>query len=125
VIGYRLPDEPEPIGDDMPPMFVPLLELENLAPGTWYVNVVATRPDHRGRGHGTKLLAIAEQLAEEAASRALSIIVSDGNLAARRLYGRLGYKQIAARPMVKENWTHQGRNWMLLVKPRSIPDEII
>ncbi len=29
LIGYPLPDEPEPIGDDMPAMFVPLQELED------------------------------------------------------------------------------------------------
>src|SRR5215813_4115296 len=32
LIGYEIPDRPEPIGADMPPMFVPLQELENLAP---------------------------------------------------------------------------------------------
>ena len=31
-------------------MFVPLQELENLAPGTWYVNVLAVRPEFRGLG---------------------------------------------------------------------------
>ena len=33
LIGYPLPDAPEPIPDTMPAMFVPLQELENLAPG--------------------------------------------------------------------------------------------
>jgi hypothetical protein len=37
----------------MPAMFVPLQELENLAPGTWYVNVLAAYPEHRSQGHGT------------------------------------------------------------------------
>ena len=41
-------------------MFVPLQELENLAPGTWYVNVLAAYPEHRGQGYGTALLAVAE-----------------------------------------------------------------
>ena len=50
LIGYPLPDRPEPIDDDqMPPMFVPLQELENLAPGTWYVNVLATCPNTAAR----------------------------------------------------------------------------
>src|SRR5215207_4705395 len=39
LIGYRQPDEPEPVDyATTPAMFVPLIELENLAPGTWYVN---------------------------------------------------------------------------------------
>jgi hypothetical protein len=36
LIGYPLPEAPEPIGPEMPAMFVPLQELENIAPGTWY-----------------------------------------------------------------------------------------
>ena len=43
LVGYPLPDAPEPIDyDRMPALFVPLQELENLAPRTWYVNVLAT-----------------------------------------------------------------------------------
>ena len=85
LIGYPLPDQPEPIAADMPPMFVPLQELENLAPGTWYINVLAAYPDQRGKGHGSALLALAERLAADAGRRGLSIIVSDANTGARRL----------------------------------------
>jgi len=38
LIGYEISDTPDPIGSDIAQMFVPLQELENLAPGTWYVN---------------------------------------------------------------------------------------
>ena len=48
VIGYPLPDVPEPVPSDMPPMFRPLQELENEAPGSWYINVLAVIPAHRG-----------------------------------------------------------------------------
>ena len=47
MMGYEISEYPTPIGDDMPAMFVPLQELENLAPGTWYINVLATFPEHR------------------------------------------------------------------------------
>ena len=46
----------------------------------------------------------------------LSIIVSDGNAAARRLYERCGYRLAATRPMVKEGWESTGANWLLMVK---------
>jgi ribosomal protein S18 acetylase RimI-like enzyme len=116
VIGYPLPDRPRPIADTMSPMFVPLQELENLAPGTWYVNVLAAYPEERGRGHGTALLALAEDLAAEAGSRGLSIIVSDSNGGARRLYERVGYREVARRRKVKEGWQNPGSEWVLLVK---------
>ena len=47
LIGYPLPDTPEPIDPAMPAMFVPLQELENIACGTWYVNVLAVFDEHR------------------------------------------------------------------------------
>jgi ribosomal protein S18 acetylase RimI-like enzyme len=119
LIGYRLPDEPEPIDyERMPAMFVPLQELENLAPGTWYVNVLAAYPEHRGRGYGTRLLGLAEELATASGSEGLSVIVSDANRGARRLYERCGYRVVAERAMVKEGWENAGTSWILLVKAR-------
>jgi ribosomal protein S18 acetylase RimI-like enzyme len=117
LVGYPLPDAPEPIDTEkMPAMFVPMQELENLAPGTWYVNVLATYPEHRGKGYGATLLDVADRLAAEAGLRGLAIIVSDANVGARRLYTRSGYEEIASRPMVKEDWESPGANWVLLVK---------
>ena len=116
LIGYPLPETPEAIDDDMPAMFVPLQELENLAPGSWYVNVLAAYPNRRGQGLGMGLLRLAERLARAGGQRSLSIIVSDANQGARRLYERAGYREKAQRPMVKEDWNNAGRNWVLLVK---------
>jgi ribosomal protein S18 acetylase RimI-like enzyme len=116
LIGYALPDQPEEIGADMPAMFVPLQELENLACGTWYVNVLAAYPEYRGRGLGTALLGIAERRAAQSRCTGLSIIVSDANAGAMRLYERCGYRRVATRPMVKESWDNPGENWVLLVR---------
>lgn len=115
LIGYPLPAEPDPaVYDDLPPMFVPLQQLEDLAAGTWYVNVLAAYPEYRGRGCGSGLLAIAERLAADTGCSGLSLIVSDANTGARRLYERCGYFERATRPMVKEDWDNAGGNWVLL-----------
>jgi ribosomal protein S18 acetylase RimI-like enzyme len=116
LIGYPLPDRPDPIPDSMPAMFVPLQELENLAPGSWYVNVLAAYPEHRGRGLGTTLLGLADRIAADGGSRGLSIIVSDANTGARRLYERCGYRKVAQRAKVKEDWQNPGTSWVLLRK---------
>lgn len=101
----------------MPAMFVPLQQLENLAPGTWYVNVLATYPKWRNKGLGTALLNHAEKLAVTAGvKKGMSVIVADNNKAARRLYERIGYREVADRPMIKENWKSSGSAWILLVK---------
>ncbi len=116
LIGYPLPDTPEPIDPAMPAMFVPLQELENIACGTWYVNVLAVFDEHRGQGIGTRLLSFADGVASDLSLKGLSIIVSDGNSGARRLYESCGYRLVAQRQMVKEDWASDGRNWLLLTK---------
>lgn len=79
LIGYPLPDRAAPIDLDIPSMIVPLQQLENLACGSWYVNVLAAYPEHRGRGDGARLLGLVERLAGAAGRRGLSVIVSGSN----------------------------------------------
>jgi ribosomal protein S18 acetylase RimI-like enzyme len=116
LIGYEIPNNPEPVPNDMPAMFVPLQELENLAPGTWYINVLAVRPQFRRQGLGTRLLGLADERAEALGTRGLSVIVSNANTGARRLYEHCGYNESATRLMVKENWKNEGESWVLLTK---------
>lgn len=117
LIGYPLEDDP-PATDysELPSMFVPLQQLEDMVPGTWYVNVVATREAHRGKGYGTELLALAENIAAGLGKRGVSLIVANTNVGARGLYGRRGYRELAQRPMVKRGWAHPGTNWVLMAK---------
>jgi ribosomal protein S18 acetylase RimI-like enzyme len=114
--GYAIPPVPEPIPDDLPALFRPLQELENLAPGSWYVNVLAAYPQCRNRGLGTRLLGVAEDITHEAGLAALSIIVAGSNTGARRLYERTGFAEVARRAIVKEGWASASTEWVLLIK---------
>ena len=114
--GYAISADPDPLPDDMPAMFRPLQELENLAPATWYVNVLAALPDHRGQGWGTHLLDLAEAIARDEDLSGLSLVVADNNDNARRLYERVGYRERARRTMIKEGWRSEGDEWILLVR---------
>jgi len=117
LMGYPLSSVPQVYSlNDVPAMVAPLYELEHLAPGTWYVNVLATFPEFQGNGIGTELLHVAETLARDSQCAGLSLIVSDANVGARRLYERHGYGEQATRPIVKEDWEHAGQNWVLLAK---------
>jgi ribosomal protein S18 acetylase RimI-like enzyme len=116
LMGYPILAIPEPIADDEMATIRPLIELENLTPSTWYVNVLAAYPEERGRGHGARLLELAEDIAREQNLRAMSIIVASGNAGARRLYERTGYAETARRPIVKDGWECESDEWMLLVK---------
>jgi ribosomal protein S18 acetylase RimI-like enzyme len=116
LVSYPLRDVPVPIGTDVPAIFVPMLELENEACCTWYINVLAAYAEHRNRGHGSRLLSIAEMLMRDGGLAGMSLIASDASLAALRLYERFGYRQLASRQMVKGDWQNPGTTWRLLVK---------
>jgi ribosomal protein S18 acetylase RimI-like enzyme len=100
----------------MPSVIRPLIELESLAPGSWYVNVLAVFPDHQGRGFGTRLLALAEELAGISGAEHLSIIVAAENSGAVSLYRRTGYVDTARRPVVPFPGFGFAGDWLLMVK---------
>ncbi len=117
LLGYRLPDpyEAGPL-DEIPDVVRPLVALEALVPGSWYVNAVATDSAFRGHGIGHKLMEWAEQLAKVSDSGALSLIVAEENALARRLYENLGYETSARRPIVPfPGGPHTG-DWILMKK---------
>jgi ribosomal protein S18 acetylase RimI-like enzyme len=116
LIGYEIAENPEPIPDDMPAMFVPLARARKLCTGHLVHERAGRTPAFRSQGLGTKLLALAEEIAHELGKRGTSVIISDTNLGARRLYERLGYNEKARRLMVKDNWQNEGLSWVLLTK---------
>lgn len=117
LLGYGAEAEPEPIDPDTPPIFVPLLELEALAPGSWYLNVLATHAAFRGMGLGSALLAQAETIAASAGHASISLIVADTHQDALRLYAAKGYREVARRPVVKGDWQVNAAEWLLFIKP--------
>lgn len=116
LLGYPAAQEPEAIEPGTPPIFVPLLELENLAPGSWYLNVLATYPEHRGKGLGSALLAKAEAVARKSGRSTISLIAEDTHQDALRLYRAKGFVEIARRAVVKDDWSVDAREWILFTK---------
>lgn len=117
LLGYPAEAEPGPIDPEMPAVLVPLLELEALAPGSWYLNVLATYDGYRGKGLGSALLARAEDVARQAGFTEISLIAEDTHLDALRLYTGKGYREIARRPVVSGDWQVDAKEWILFTKP--------
>ena len=117
LVGYRL-DDPYDLGGlaEIPPIVQPLVKLEARAPGSWYVNVLATFPEFRGLGIGTALLEIAERNAHEAGAGALSVIVASWNAAASRLYRRAGYEAVATEPAIPFPGCPHTGDWVLMIR---------
>lgn len=117
LVGYPAEAEPGPIEPDTPPVFVPLLELEALAPGSWYLNILATYEAFRGRGLGSALLAHAEAVAAAGGYDTISLIAADTHGDALRLYRATGYREQARRPVIKGDWRADANEWILFTKP--------
>jgi ribosomal protein S18 acetylase RimI-like enzyme len=117
LLGYRL-DDPYDLGDlaEISELVRPLVLLESKAPGSWYVNVLATFPEFRRRGIGLDLLAIAEQKARAEGARALSVIVAAENERAARLYSRAGFVMSAREKLVAYPGCPHIGDWALMVK---------
>lgn len=95
----------------------PILELEWLAGGMWFVSMLAVHKPWRGKGIGGQLIALAERKRAETRRRGLALIVEDINTGARDLYKRDGFSVAAARPMYRyPDGTQPGKDWLLMVK---------
>ena len=117
LVGYRL-DDPYDLSAfaEMPPMVQPLLKLEARAPGSWYVNVLATFPEFRRLGIATKLLELAGSKGREAGAPALSVIVGSWNESAARRYRRAGYAALATEPAILFPGCPHTGDWVLMIK---------
>jgi ribosomal protein S18 acetylase RimI-like enzyme len=119
LVGYRLDDpyDLEASLAETPEMVRPLVRLEAKAPGSWYVNVLATFPEFRRQGIAGRLLEIAERTAREQGAPSLSVIVASWNAPAARLYTSAGYAGCARETALPyPGCPHRG-DWVLMVKP--------
>ncbi len=116
LIGYPLPDTPEPIGADVPELFVPIQELADSKPGYWYINFMAVDPEGRGQGIGTALLQEAERQARDGGCPGLSLIVAASNLPAISVYRRDGFEERGRAPFDLSELGAESTEAVLMVK---------
>ncbi|MBY6162533.1 GNAT family N-acetyltransferase [Mameliella alba] len=122
LMGQSHPVEPVPV-ESVDPEWAPLVELENMVPGAWCLNVIATLPERRGQGHAARLMALAEDIARAGGHGQLALVVAEANAGAIRLYQRCGFAEKARRAMVKGDGDGPGHHWVLMVKPlQAVPD---
>jgi ribosomal protein S18 acetylase RimI-like enzyme len=116
LLGYRKPDEFEPVPPAVPGFMRPIEELEAEANGRWFISMLGVHRDWRGKGVGSALLDVAEDKARETSAHGLSLIVEEDNGGAQRLYRRRGYAVVDRRPMLRIGGGESGEDWLLMVK---------
>jgi ribosomal protein S18 acetylase RimI-like enzyme len=116
--GYVVPD-PYDAGDisDLPKVYGPLLELEALAAGSWFLMAIAVYPDFRRQGLGSALLGAAKETARKSGVERITLTVSTANENAGRLYGRHGFNEIGRRWAITFPGSGEIGEWVLLSRP--------
>ncbi len=118
VVGFlsvrRLPPVAAPSSPEAPAFFAPVFALGALACDTGYVNMLAVAEDRRGQGIGSALLTFAERYAGPAG---MSLVVTDCNRGARRLYERHGYRVTDQRDIAPDGWDFSANHWLVMRKP--------
>jgi ribosomal protein S18 acetylase RimI-like enzyme len=117
ILAYLLPDDYDLCElDSYPAVVRPLVELEAMAPGSWYINAIATYEEFRGQGIASALLSACEAHARTARTNRLSLIVASENEGAHALYLKLGYRQLASRPLIGYPGGPDGGEWLLMIR---------
>jgi ribosomal protein S18 acetylase RimI-like enzyme len=116
--GYVIPD-PYDAGDvsDLPPAYAPLLELEALAKGSWFLMALAVFPEYRGIGIGRDMLSAAQAQAFQS-NAAITLTVSTENIIARNLYLNFGFCEQAKRKQINFDGSPGKGEWLLLSKQK-------
>jgi ribosomal protein S18 acetylase RimI-like enzyme len=117
ILSYRQP-QPYEIGDisEYSEIIRPLVLLESQAPGSWYINAIATFEKHRGLGVAQKLLKKAEECAKLEDCATMSLIVASESIKAKRLYTHLGYEEVSSLPVVPYPGCLHAGQWILMTK---------
>jgi len=115
LLAYKLPSSSYDENlNDYPEFFRPMIELELCVPNSYYLNMLATYPNFRGKSVGLNLLSTVSASAINAGCELVSIEVFEQNLEALRLYQRLGYKIVEKRK-IKPHSCHPYTGGILLL----------
>ena len=98
------------------PVLRPYAELEDY--GSLYLSGVALFAGHRGRGIGSRLMAAVDERAGALNRPRVSLICFERNEGAMRWYHRLGFEELARRPLVPHPLLHYADgDAVLLARP--------
>ena len=99
--GFQVPDPyPEINYDEEPKWWIPFLELEKLAAGSWLLQAISILPEYRGQGHANTHLAKAEEVAKDNGVNKITLQVEAINQIALKIYTNSGYAESARRELV-------------------------
>jgi ribosomal protein S18 acetylase RimI-like enzyme len=104
-MAHSFPMDADPTAEPKAdPILRPYAELEDY--GSLYLSGIALFPEHRERGSGTRLFASVDERARALGRPRVSLICFERNEGAMRWYRRLGFEELARRPLVPHPLLH-------------------
>lgn len=99
--GFRVANPyPEINYDEEPEWWIPFLELEEIAAGSWLLQAISILPEFRGHGHANALLARAEEEAKASGAKTITLQVEEINQIALKTYTSNGYAELDRRELI-------------------------
>jgi len=115
--GFRVADPyPEINYDEEPEWWIPFLELEKLASGSWLLQAISILPEYRGQGHANALLARAEEEAKATGAKKITLQVEEINQIALKTYTINGYSELGRRELIPFPFSQDTGDIILLGK---------
>jgi ribosomal protein S18 acetylase RimI-like enzyme len=100
----------------LPEIYHPLIALEEIAQGSFYIQVASVFPEFRGKGVGRAILGEAQRLAEAPGADRMSLIVESFNEGAHRFYLREGFTEWARRSFIPFPGSQEEGDFILMRK---------
>ena len=99
--GFKVTNPyPEINYDEEPEWWIPFLELEDMAAGSWLLQAISVLPEYRGQGYASALLARAEEEAKASGAKKITLQVEEINQIALKTYTNNGYAELARRELI-------------------------
>ena len=99
--GFKVANPyPEINYDEEPEWWIPFLELEDMAAGSWLLQAMSVLPEYRGQGYASALLARAEEEAKASGAKKITLQVEEINQIALKTYTSNGYAELARRELI-------------------------
>ena len=99
--GFKVANPyPEINYDEEPEWWIPFLELEDMAAGSWLPQAISVLPEYRGQGYASALLARAEEEAKASGAKKITLQVEEINQIALKTYTNNGYAELARRELI-------------------------
>ena len=99
--GFKVANPyPEINYDEEPEWWIPFLELEDMAAGSWLLQAISVLPEYRGQGYASALLARAEEEAKASGAKKITLQVEEIDQIALKTYTSNGYVELARRELI-------------------------